>query len=105
MLAKPNPDGRSNAAVIRPWVNGLDITRRPREMWIVDFGVNTTEEAAALYEAPFEYIRTKVRPVRKKNKRESYASKWWLHVEPRSGMRMALPSLRRYIATPRVAKH
>ena len=105
MLAKPNPDGRPNAAVVRPWVNGLDITRRPRGMWIVDFGVDTTEEEAALYEAPFEYIRAKVRPVRARNKRESYAQKWWLHVEPRSGMRTAIAGFRRYIATPTVAKH
>ncbi|MCI0588410.1 MAG: class I SAM-dependent DNA methyltransferase [Planctomycetes bacterium] len=105
MLATPNPDGRSNEAVVRPWVNGLDITRRPRRMWIVDFGVNTTEEEAALYEAPFEYVRARVKPVRVENKRESYASKWWLHVEPRSGMRTALARLRRYIATPTIAKH
>ena len=28
LLASPNPDGRSNADVVRPWVNGLDLTRR-----------------------------------------------------------------------------
>jgi type II restriction/modification system DNA methylase subunit YeeA len=105
MLAKTNPDGRRNEDVVRPWANGLDITRRPRRMWIVDFGVGTSEHEAALYEAPFEYIRAKVQPVRAKNKRESYATKWWLHVEPRSGMRKALTGLRRYVATPTVAKH
>lgn len=105
MLAKPNPDGRRNEAVVRPWVNGLDITRRPREMWIVDFGVDTKEMEAALYEVPFEYIRSKVRPVRVNNKRESYASKWWLHVEPRTGMRKALEGLKRYIGTPTLTKH
>jgi type II restriction/modification system DNA methylase subunit YeeA len=105
MLAKPNPDGRRNDAVVRPWVNGLDLTRRSRGMWIVDFGAETPEKEAALYEAPFEYIRAEVRPVRVKNKRESYAAKWWLHVEPRSGMRKALAPLRRYIATPTVSKH
>ena len=25
MLASPNPDGRSNSRVVRPWVNGDDI--------------------------------------------------------------------------------
>ena len=43
LLASPNPDGRSNRDVVRPWVNGLDITRRPRGMWIIDFGVDMTE--------------------------------------------------------------
>ena len=32
MLAAPNPDGRSNADVVRPWVNGKDLTGRPRDM-------------------------------------------------------------------------
>ena len=64
MLASPNPDGRSNADVVRPWVNGLDITRRPRDMWIIDFGVNTPIEEAMLYEAPFEYVKEHVKPIR-----------------------------------------
>ena len=32
MLAQPNPDGRSNGDVVRQWVNGLDITRRSRDV-------------------------------------------------------------------------
>ena len=40
MLASPNPDGRSNADVVRPWANGLDVTRRPRGRWIIDFGTD-----------------------------------------------------------------
>ena len=54
-------------------------------MWIIDFGVDTPEEEAALYEAPFEYVATHVKPVRETNRRASYAKRWWLHVEPRSG--------------------
>ncbi len=105
LLAAPNPDGRSNADVVRPWVNGLDVTRRPRAMWIVDFGVGLPLRQAALYEAPFELVRQRVQAVRASNKREAYAERWWLHVEPRSGMRAALAGLARYIGTPRLAKH
>ena len=25
-------------AVLKPWVNGMDLTRRPAGKWIVDFG-------------------------------------------------------------------
>ena len=54
MLAAPlNPNGRPNSDVVRPWVNGMDITRRPRDMWIIDFGVDMPEEQAALYEQPY----------------------------------------------------
>ena len=48
-----NPNGRPNADVLKPWVNGLDVTRRPRDMWIIDFGWTMSEPDAALYEAPF----------------------------------------------------
>lgn len=105
MLAHPNPDGRSNADVIRPWVNGLDVTRRPRDMWIIDFGVSTPKAEAALYEAPFEYLKQYVEPTRSKVRRTSYATKWWLHVEPCSGMRAAVEGLPRFIATPTLSKH
>ena len=41
MLSAPvNPNGRPNSDVVRPWVNGMDITGRPRGMWIIDFGVD-----------------------------------------------------------------
>jgi type II restriction/modification system DNA methylase subunit YeeA len=105
LLRQSNPDGRSNADVVRPWVNSLDVARRPRGMWIIDFppGISVTE--AALYEAPFEYVKKHVMPVREKNKRALYAERWWIHAEARPGMRTALAPLQRYIATPTVSKH
>ena len=105
LLRRPNPDGRSNRDVVRPWVNGLDITRRPRGMWIIDFGVDTPMAEAALYEAPFEYVKRHVYPERLKSQREEYRREWWLHVRPRPEMRAALAPLSRFIVTPRVAKY
>ena len=106
MLAAPlNPNGRPNSDVVRPWVNGLDVVRRPRDMWIIDFGVDMPLEQAALYELPFEHVKRHVLPVRQKNNRQSYRERWWLHVEPRPGMRQALAGLSRFIGTPTVAKH
>jgi hypothetical protein len=105
MLLAPNPMERSNADVVKPWVNGLDITRRPRDMWIIDFGVDMPEREAALYEMPFEYLREHVLPVRKGNRRDAYRERWWLHVEPRPAMRAALRGLSRYLGTVVLAKH
>jgi len=104
MIDKPNPHGKSNREVLRPWVNGLDITRRPRRMWIIDFGVDMTEGDAALYETPFEYVREHVLPERRKVRRKTYREHWWLHVEPCVGMRNALTGLKRYIGTPTLTK-
>jgi SAM-dependent methyltransferase len=105
MLASPNADGRSNTDVVRPWVNSLDVTRRPRGMWVIDFGTDLPIEQAALYEQPFEYAKVNVLPIREKNRRAAYAQRWWLHVEPRPGMRRALAGLNRFLATPTVSKH
>ena len=105
-LRRPaNPDGRPNADVLKPWVNGMDITRRPAGKWIVDFGWEMSEEDAALYEGPFGHVRDHVHPMRQKNRRKAYRDNWWRHVEPRQGMWRALEGMTRYIATARVAKH
>jgi len=98
-----NPNGRLNSDVIFPWINATDIARRPRKMFIVDFGLAATEEAAAKYEGPFELL--KKRGQREKAKLRSNPATWWLHERPRPDMRVALASLDRFIVTPRVAKH
>ena len=106
MLAAPlNPNGRHNSDVVRPWINGLDITRRPRGMYIIDFGVDMPEEQAALYQMPFEYVREHVMQERETNNREGYRLKWWIHGEPRPDFRAAVAKLNRFVATPRVSKH
>ncbi len=105
LLSKPNPDGRDNRDVVRPSVNGLDITRRPRRMWVVDFGVGRPAEDAALYEAPFEYVRRTVKPFRGHVRRAAYRERWWLHAEPVVGMRRAIAGLARFVVTPMTAKH
>lgn len=101
-----NPHGRSNSEVVRPWANGLEITRAPQKLWIVDFPPGTTEAEAAKYEAPFEYIREHVKPARataRSGDRTGVA--WWIHQRPRPDMRAALKGLPRYLVTPCVSKH
>ncbi len=106
MCAAPlNPNGRPNGDVVRPWVNGLDVTRRSRDMWIVDFGVGMPEPEAALYEAPYEYVRRHVKPERDAVRNPLERSRWWLHARPAPDMRRAVEPLRRFVATPTVAKH
>ena len=105
LRAPANPNGRPNSDVLRPWMNGMDVTRRSAGKWIVDFRWTMTEEDAALYEAPFQHAKAHVHPMRQRNRREAYREYWWRHVESRQGMWRALDELSRYIATPRVAKH
>lgn len=100
-----NPNGRPNSDVLRPWRNGMDVTRRPRDMWIIDFGWEMSEREAFLYEAPFQYVKEQVLPERSQNRRDAYRERWWRHVEPRPAMWSSLSGRRRFIATPTVAKH
>jgi type II restriction/modification system DNA methylase subunit YeeA len=104
MLRAPNPHGAPNSDVVVPWVNGLDIGGQPRRMFIVDFGTNLNEREASPFERPFEYVRSRVLPERKQNNRDLYRTFWWRHVEARPGMRRALGSLDRFIATVRHSK-
>ena len=105
LVLPKNPNGRPNSDVIKPSWNGLDLSRRPRDMWIIDFGTDMPEPEAALYEAPFEYVKEHVYPVRLQNNRQAYRRYWWRHGEPRIAMRASLSKITRYIATPHVAKH
>ena len=100
-----NPNGRPNADVLKPRVNGMDVTRRSAGKWIVDFGEDMGEEGAALYEAPFGHVVTHVKPLRLGRRRERHRRFWWRHGETRPGMWRALRGLSRFIATPTVSKH
>jgi hypothetical protein len=104
-LASPNPHGQSNARILKPYCNGLDITRRPRDMWIVDFGLRSELGEAMLFERPFQYAITMIKPDRIKNAREVRAKYWWRHGDGQPAMRAAIGNVARYIATPETAKH
>ena len=105
LLLPTNPNGRPNADVLRPWVNGMDLTRRPSGKWIIDFGNVMSESEAALYEVPFGYVKNNVKPVRQQNQERTSREFWYRHWNPRPAMWQALDGLSRYFATPRVAKH
>ena len=105
LVLPANPNGRPNSDVVRPWANAMDLTRRSSDTWIIDFGTTMSEADAALYEAPFEYLRTHVLPERRKNRRAAYAQTWWRFGETRPALRAAMLPLSRTVATPSVAKH
>lgn len=104
LLLPSNPNGKSNSDVVRPWANGMDITRRPSDTWLIDFS-GMTEAEAALYEAPFEYALRIVKPARTGNRESRTSEKWWLHRRSGEELRKALARITRCIATSRVAKH
>ena len=104
MLELPtNPNGKRNIDVIRPYLIGDEITTRLLDRFIVDFR-EMSEVESALYEAPFAYIAP-IKLHRAAMNQPEALQFWWRHWNSRPKMRRALHPLKRYIATPRVAKH
>ena len=103
-LRQPNPHGRSNAEVLAPWINGLDITRRPNGKWIIDYN-DLPSSDAALFEQPWQHCEQAVRPARDGNREERSGAQWWKLQRARPDMKAALKQLPRYIATARNGKH
>jgi type II restriction/modification system DNA methylase subunit YeeA len=104
-LSLPNPNGQPNSEVLRPLWNGIDVTRRLRDVWCVDFGTEISEHDAALYETPFRYVLENVKATSSKNRDAVVARNWWRFARPRLEMREAILGLQHFIVTPAVAKH
>lgn len=105
MLHGPNAHRVPNSDVLRPRLTARDILQRADIGWIVDFGCAATAEEASCYEMPWKYVETHVRPERVGNRRRRLAEHWWIHGEPRPGLRKSLLGLSRFIVTPEVSKH
>ena len=103
-LQKPNPHGRGNADVLAPWMNGIDIVRRPQDKWIVNFA-DMAAENAMLFEAPWAHCNAMVRTERQGNAEARSAASWWHLQRGRPEFARAKSHLHRCIATARVAKY
>ena len=104
MLKSNNATPVSNADVIKPYINALDITKHSRNMWIIDF-TNMTLEDAQKYEKPFEYVLEHVKPHRDTVRRQARRERWWQFGETRPGMCKSIALLSRFVATPLTSKY
>jgi len=104
MLTEPNPTGKPNSDVLRPSLNGGDITKRWRYEWVIDFG-GLPLKAACQYETPFGAVESKVKPRRLASRDRQRREKWWLHGRSGDEIRRATSELCRYIAMAQTAKY
>ena len=104
MLAKANVHERLNSEVVKPWMNGQDIKFRPKERYIINFSDMLSTEAA-LFEAPFEYLKVKVRPKRSTNKDRQRRENWWRLGRSGRSLELAKQGLARLVITTRHSKH
>jgi hypothetical protein len=105
LLNAPNAFGKSYSVVVKRSVNGKQILQRSKLSWVIDFGENMPAENAALYEAPFEYVKKIIFPTREHHRERVQREKWWLHARPSPKYRKILTNQQRYLATPVVSKH
>ncbi|WP_309720290.1 type IIL restriction-modification enzyme MmeI [Armatimonas sp.] len=99
-----NPNGKPNSDVVRPRLGAQDTTGRTRGGFVIDFQ-EMTEEDAALYEMPFEFVKRVVKPVRNESRDARMSKFWWLHGRSRPALRAAIAGKKRCIVTPEVAKY
>ncbi|MHB1083872.1 MAG: class I SAM-dependent DNA methyltransferase [Thiobacillus sp.] len=104
-LDHPNPHGKANALVVKPWSNGLDITRRNQDNWIIDFGTDMPKQEASLFETPFAYVLQHVKPTRVDKREKRTNEMWWIFQWSRPHLRAAITGLPRFIVTPEVSKY
>jgi type II restriction/modification system DNA methylase subunit YeeA len=104
MLSAHNPSDKLNNDIIKPWMNATDVTRRSRNMWIIDFGEMNIDEASQ-YEMPFSYVVANVKPERETNNDYQRRTYWWRLGRSGTELKERKFGKNRIIVTPRVAKH
>ena len=105
MLQQPNPNRKANSDVLRPSYNATQFLRRTKRTWVIDFGVEKNEVAAACYEKPFEFCREHILPKRKNHREDVQRKWWWLHARPSPKYRNFALRDRLLLVTPAVSKH
>lgn len=102
LLHQPSLSGCPVSEVVRIYWTAIDVVRRPLDTWIIDFGT-LPEEAASLFQAPFEHLKRVVPEVRTAKHFSAYP--FWQLWRPREEMRQAIQPLKRFAVTPHVSKH
>lgn len=116
LMLPTNPNGHRNSEVLKPFWNGDDLTSRSRDKWLIDLPRGTSEAEAALWEAPFQYLRSApydpddpnsltLKDERAKARDSHARDRWWEPYWPRPEMRRAIENLSRYLVTPETATY
>ena len=105
LLRASNPHGMPNSDVVLPYLNALDVTRRRRDFFIIDFPMAMPMEQACRFEEAFEYAKREVLPLRRDHREAVQRNFWWRQARPCPEIRSRVHELERFCATPGVSKH
>ncbi len=104
-LADPNSHGKPNFAALKPYCNGMDVIRRPRGSWLIDFDPEWSKQECSLFQMPFQHVESHVKPVREKNRNPRLARDWWIHRSPVVDLRDRIDACNRVIVCANTSKH
>ncbi|ODG99944.1 N-6 DNA methylase [Nostoc sp. KVJ20] len=96
-----------NQCVIHPLVSGEDINSSPTQShsrFVINFG-DMSESEARQWSSLMSIIEVKVKPIRMKDKRESYKRYWWKFAERRPELYKNISKLDKILVCPVVSKH
>jgi hypothetical protein len=91
--------------IIKPYLNGKDLTGRSRSVRVIDLFGLAENEVLTRFPQVYQHVYEHVKPERDANRDRGFREKWWLHGRARPDFRQAVTGLDRYIATSEVAKH
>ncbi len=104
-LVTPEEKGQFESSVLHRIVNGSDILRTSRNVFVIDFTGYSKNEAQVAAERAYHRLLTHVKPERDSNRRLTRKERWWLFSEAMPQLRAIKKGLSQYIVTPETAKH
>lgn len=96
---------KSAIKVLKPYMNGRDLTLGVCSRYVIDFFGLTEDEASSQQPWLFQHLLDRVKPERTVNKEERTSKRWWLFRRSGAELRKATFDLTRFIGTTRTAKH
>ncbi|MBD2160834.1 class I SAM-dependent DNA methyltransferase [Limnothrix sp. FACHB-1083] len=91
--------------IIKPYMNGSDLTRKSREVYIIDCDEINEKSLQTDYPTIYQWLLERVYPKRVVERDEKIKIKWWGFERPRLELRRAIQELQTYIATVQTSKH
>ena len=93
-----------SARLIRRYWSGRDLMQRDSVRWAIDFGL-LDEDSARTHAVLFNIVSDRVHPEKSAKLDASSRNRWWQYARSRPDLRAGLQALRKYIVTPRTARH
>ncbi|MCG9885250.1 MAG: class I SAM-dependent DNA methyltransferase [Cyanobacteria bacterium] len=95
----------SEATIVRPYMNGNDLTKKSRKAHIIDCYEMSEKDLQDDYPTVYQWLLENVYPKRAVERDLRLRREWWSFERPRPELRRAIQQLKKYIATVQTSKH